>query len=553
MHHQFPAYQPPSEDDLPSLWNVFQTKEGKSYWGHKLTSRTTWEEPASLKRARLQASEAEKEKEEWEADGAAISGWQCYKEKASGRTRWAHLSSKETSTAMPKEVRNVQRQREQEKLKKLQAARKPPPKTDTHEVEDVDTPPPPTKRSTTPPPRTATPPPRQHVPKEQVYGSRAERVTVFKSLLEEKKIPRDMKWADAIKVLLSDERYSVLKTHKDKQDAFAEYCKRQKEAEEEAALAKRKQEKDAFVALFEGYPDQERFPLSYANAGDIFGEDPAWRALDARERRSLLTAFMRTVETKNKEKQRLRRWRNFNSFASLLKEADVSSSTRWAKFEEQSSKLKLQNDDRWTALNDKERKECFREYVRHMENEAERAKITQDAVSAETARTARIALRTFILQQMAEGNATCFTPYQTFADAHPDRIIPHAEDIFHSAQREVHIAYKYEGNAIKAAVKKLPADPAVTVEKLQGMEGLEGVSVQSLACFVEAVAQRSECRQELVKQRQKALKKVVVALLRKGEEEMKRVVGTEPAYEDLEELAKGTAEEVVAGVLESEV
>eukprot|EP00755_Sulcionema_specki_P000730 Sspe_Gene.115690::Locus_103356_Transcript_1_1_Confidence_1.000_Length_712::g.115690::m.115690/K12821/PRPF40, PRP40; pre-mRNA-processing factor 40 len=153
---------------------------------------------------------------------------------------------------------------------------------------------------------------------ERIYNGKRERQEAFKQMLAEHNIDPEMEWKEAMGIIIGDERFTALKSLKDKMETFKEYCKKTKrERELQEKIARRKMKED-FRQMLEDCKEMTPH-ISYIKAEMLFSEDPRWQAVKGdEERRNMYEDYMLQLEEKEKERQNAVRMENMVAFRQLL-------------------------------------------------------------------------------------------------------------------------------------------------------------------------------------------------------------------------------------------
>ena len=567
-YHGYPPVPaaPPVEEDRAELWNLFHLPDGRPYWGHSVSARTTWEEPATVQAQRERAEEAERVRREREAfhrvAGEGEAGWELWRD-GNGKTQWRHAQTGQASSGMPKAVRDAQRRREQEKLDAMTsqaqkpdgdeaaaAAAPPPPPPPPHQqqsaagpsvVAAVATPP-------SPPPSPTPAAGKAEGAEEQVYESKAERVSVFKQMLKEKRVAPTARWAEVMKTLLSDGRYMALRAHKDKCEAFDEYCAAEAERVREEGRAEAAKRRAAFVAVLDASAAHLSYPVSYDRARDAMGDADGWRAAGTEEeRRACFDEYMTAAARARDAARRVKRQRRYHAFRGLVAEAfgaasgeDEAASAAAAALPNAQLELRAERAlaaadaaaaaagggakeadedaagaaaaslvERWRAIPSGVRRDAHRELAR-FEAAAEEGRAAEKAWEERAdRRRARAAARASLRARYETGAETLWAAGATVAGGDAE------------ACREVReaalTAYAKEKRALKrAAVEAAPSTPAA-LDAAQ-LAGAAGVSAASAHAFVACCRVRAERRAAVAREKLGQLAVVAASLLARHSE-----------------------------------
>jgi len=136
----------------------------------------------------------------------------------------------------------------------------------------------------------------------RVYEDKEEGKAAFKELLEEKNVGTTWTWDVVMRGIISDDRYSALKTNGEKKAALSEYqadkVKRVREEKREMERNRR----NAFVEMLREAGSKIESKTRFRDAFMQLGVDPRWRAVaDKRDQENLFEDYLKEVETRERE------------------------------------------------------------------------------------------------------------------------------------------------------------------------------------------------------------------------------------------------------------
>ncbi|KAJ9473277.1 Pre-mRNA-processing protein 40A [Diplonema papillatum] len=528
-----PMMAMPQMPERAEDWVPGETPDQRKYWVHKVTKATSWTEPPVVKKAEERRKRAEHAKQ-----GEEEAGWTEYKDEA-GKSYWHNETADRTARKMPPEVRAVRKQKE---AAKLQALNRPPP---------GDPP--------APPPRTASPvptgaadhpaPPRQdgapaaaresptpsptpdhdaevqvwedgrsarrvlgqQVAQEQVYATRTERREAFMKMLREYKVEPTATWDEAMKVVINDDRYTALRSKKDKLQVFEDYCgKLLKDRRERERL-----EHEAKVTAFRTMLTESKeasTPISYDRARGVFENDDRWKDLRPEgERKHVFTAYMTELGHRVQERERLRRQQDLMAFGDLLRDAGVTVGDKKSKVFD----MLDPRDPRYSAVAERDRDVAFREYQRHLEN-VEKTKEEVEARQVRLAhRTLRAQLRGLLVELADNGVIKTTSTWHDFSEAIAGRDVyselldvPYRYEVFDDFLGRLSASYARDKPTLRRAcvARNLTNPSSFTPASFDDLN----VSPASVAAFVAECRERLETRVVLRAEMLMKLKKCLV-------------------------------------------
>ncbi|XP_054981749.1 pre-mRNA-processing factor 40 homolog B isoform X4 [Sorex araneus] len=204
------------------------------------------------------------------------------------------------------------------------------------------------------------------------WSNREKAKQAFKELLRDKAVPSNASWEQAMKMVVTDPRYSALPKLSEKKQAFNAYkAQREKEEKEEARL----RAKEAKQTLQHFLEQHERMTSTtrYRRAEQTFGELEVWAVVPERDRKEVYDDVLFFLAKKEKEQAKQLRRRNIQALKSILDGmSSVNFQTTWSQAQQYlmdnpsfAQDHQLQNMDKEDALI------CFEEHIRALEREEE--------------------------------------------------------------------------------------------------------------------------------------------------------------------------------------
>ncbi|XP_056654282.1 pre-mRNA-processing factor 40 homolog B isoform X4 [Monodelphis domestica] len=204
------------------------------------------------------------------------------------------------------------------------------------------------------------------------WSNREKAKQAFKELLRDKAVPSNASWEQAMKMVVTDPRYSALPKLSEKKQAFNAYkAQREKEEKEEARL-RAKEAKQTLQHFLEQH-DRMSSTTRYRRAEQTFGELEVWAVVPERDRKEIYDDVLFFLAKKEKEQAKQLRRRNIQALKSILDGmSSVSFQTTWSQAQQHlmdnpsfAQDHQLQNMDKEDALI------CFEEHIRALEREEE--------------------------------------------------------------------------------------------------------------------------------------------------------------------------------------
>ncbi|XP_059103672.1 pre-mRNA-processing factor 40 homolog B isoform X12 [Peromyscus eremicus] len=229
------------------------------------------------------------------------------------------------------------------------------------------------------------------------WSNREKAKQAFKELLRDKAVPSNASWEQAMKMVVTDPRYSALPKLSEKKQAFNAYkAQREKEEKEEARL----RAKEAKQTLQHFLEQHERMTSTtrYRRAEQTFGDLEVWAVVPERDRKEVYDDVLFFLAKKEKEQAKQLRRRNIQALKSILDGmSSVNFQTTWSQAQQYlmdnpsfAQDQQLQNMDKEDALI------CFEEHIRALEREEEEERERARLRERREQRKNREAFQTFL-------------------------------------------------------------------------------------------------------------------------------------------------------------
>ncbi|XP_073069659.1 pre-mRNA-processing factor 40 homolog B isoform X4 [Manis javanica] len=229
------------------------------------------------------------------------------------------------------------------------------------------------------------------------WSNREKAKQAFKELLRDKAVPSNASWEQAMKMVVTDPRYSALPKLSEKKQAFNAYkAQREKEEKEEARL-KAKEAKQTLQHFLEQH-ERMTSTTRYRRAEQTFGELEVWAVVPERDRKEVYDDVLFFLAKKEKEQAKQLRRRNIQALKSILDGmSSVNFQTTWSQAQQYlmdnpsfAQDHQLQNMDKEDALI------CFEEHIRALEREEEEERERARLRERRQQRKNREAFQTFL-------------------------------------------------------------------------------------------------------------------------------------------------------------
>ncbi|XP_074082075.1 pre-mRNA-processing factor 40 homolog B isoform X4 [Macrotis lagotis] len=210
------------------------------------------------------------------------------------------------------------------------------------------------------------------------WSNREKAKQAFKELLRDKAVPSNASWEQAMKMVVTDPRYSALPKLSEKKQAFNAYkAQREKEEKEEARL-RAKEAKQTLQHFLEQH-DRMTSTTRYRRAEQTFGELEVWAVVPERDRKEIYDDVLFFLAKKEKEQAKQLRRRNIQALKSILDGmSSVSFQTTWSQAQQHlmdnpsfAQDHQLQTCSLRADMDKEDALICFEEHIRALEREEE--------------------------------------------------------------------------------------------------------------------------------------------------------------------------------------
>ncbi|XP_067952086.1 pre-mRNA-processing factor 40 homolog A-like [Watersipora subatra] len=353
------AQAPPSVPQVKSVWTEHKAPDGRSYYFNTVSKHSVWEKPDELK------TEAEKL--------LAQCPWKEFKSEQ-GKVYYHNSITKESKWTKPKELelleQNIQSGAAPAKpggsaieaaMQATLASIALPPSQTSSPAATVDRP---SSESSSDEDDT------KKSSKPLTFANKKEAMDAFKQLLKEKEVPSTATWESAMKLIVTDRRYTALVHLNEKKQAFNMYkIQTAKEEKEEARLRARqaKEDLEKFLLL----SDQMTSALRFKKAEKLFEDVPEWQDVKERDRKDIFEDVQHEVAKREKEAAKALKKRNSKVFSEILDSIPkLTHLTTWSECQQLLLDMPQFTEDQDLLNMDKEDALiCFEEHIRMLEQE----------------------------------------------------------------------------------------------------------------------------------------------------------------------------------------
>ncbi|XP_006406474.2 pre-mRNA-processing protein 40B isoform X2 [Eutrema salsugineum] len=242
------------------------------------------------------------------------------------------------------------------------------------------------------------------------YNNKSEAVDVFKYLLKSVNVGSDWTWEQAMREIINDRRYGVLRTLGERKQAFNEFLVQMKRAAEEEKVARQKKRYEDFRRMLEEC--LELTPSTrWSKAVTMLEDDERFKDVEReKDRRNIFEDHITDLKEKERVKALEDRKRNITEYRRFLESCNfIKPNSQWRKVQD-----RLEVDERCSRLEKIDQLEIFQEYLRDLEREEEEKKKIQKEEQKKAERKHRDEFRGLIDEHIAKGELTAKTSWRDY-------------------------------------------------------------------------------------------------------------------------------------------
>ncbi|CAH9058061.1 unnamed protein product [Cuscuta europaea] len=243
-----------------------------------------------------------------------------------------------------------------------------------------------------------------------VYGGKQDAKNAFKALLDSASVGPDWNWDQAMRAIINDRRYGVLKTLSERKQVFNEYVGQKKKLEAEERRARQKKSREDFKTMLEECPEITS-SIRWSRAISILENDERYKAVErSKDREDLFQDYIQELEKKERARALEENKRYRMEYLEFLKSCDfIKASSQWRRVQD-----RLEDDERCSRLEKIDRLEIFQEYIRDLEREEEEQRRLRMEELRKTERKNRDEFRKLMEEHVSEGVLTARTHWRDY-------------------------------------------------------------------------------------------------------------------------------------------
>ncbi|XP_065071818.1 pre-mRNA-processing factor 40 homolog B-like [Rhopilema esculentum] len=341
-------------------WSTHQAPDGREYFYNTETKQSVWSKPDELKTPG-----------ELLLDSCP---WKEYKTDT-GRPYYHNTETKESKWTIPEELEKIKEQIKEEKEKGSEEEEV----TDDSEDEkgDKESKESDEKKDSVSSESSAKP----SVTEKREYETKEEAKQAFKDLLKEKGVPSNASWENAMKMIVTDPRYTALTKLNEKKQVFNTYKQQRANEEREEHRMKLKQAKEDLRHFLETHPKMHSW-TRWRKASEMFDGEEIWNAVNEREKRDIYDDVIFYLAKKEKEDEKKLHAKNREYMLDVFSGiSSITYKTLWSEAQEilkdhstyrdDEDVIRIMSDDKEDALI------AFDNHARELEKEYEEERIRE--------------------------------------------------------------------------------------------------------------------------------------------------------------------------------
>ncbi|KAK9903919.1 hypothetical protein WJX75_000518 [Coccomyxa subellipsoidea] len=458
----------------PNVWTEHKAPDGRTYYHNKALGKSSWEKPAELLSSKEQKDAPASEWKEF----TAPDGRKYYYNKVTKESKWSlpdELKQAREAAAGAKASPNPAAGSVQ--VVKLDAGSSPAsvpngasqasplPTSSSTVKEDADGKPAAAATAAT--------------DAKFMYSSKEEAKDAFKELLASVQVNSDWSWEQTMRLIISDNRYSALKSLGEKKACFNEYVQQRKNEEVMEKRQRLKRAREDFTAMLEGTHDL-RASTRYSAAAALLEDDPRWKAVQREERELLYADFIKEKDKREREAKKAERRRRTAAFRTLLEKSTfIKVDTAWRK-----AMPKLEGENEYEALDKLDRLEVYQDYILHLERKEKEAKEKEKEERRRRERKNRDAFKELLQRHLSEGVLVAKMRYKDYyplikkeesvVAVEKNLTGSTAKDLFEDALEVADAQFDKDKALLKDAAKDIPVQPDSTFDQFNAaLEDIE--------------------------------------------------------------------------------
>ncbi|CAH8328868.1 unnamed protein product [Eruca vesicaria subsp. sativa] len=379
------------------------------------------------------------------------------------------------------------------------------------------------------------------------YTNKSEAVDVFKSLLKSVNVGSDWTWEQAMREIINDRRYGVLRTLGERKQAFNEFLTQMRKAAEEEKIARQIKRYEDFKTMLEECV--ELTPSTrWSKAVTMLEDDERFKVVErVKDRRNIFEDHISDLKEKERVKALEDRKRNITEYRRFLESCSfIKPTSQWRKVQD-----RLEADERCSRLEKIDQLEIFQEYLRDLEREEEEKKKIQKEELKKAERKHRDEFRCLIDEHIATGELTAKTSWRDYLTKVKDLPVYLAiasnssgatpKDLFEDAVEDLKRKYQELKSQIKDVLKlrkvTLSAGSTFDEFKVSVSEGIGSPSIPDvkLKLVFDDLLERAKEKEEKEARKQTRNTEKLVDILRSF-----KYITASSSWEDSKHLVEGS-------------
>ncbi|KAI3672700.1 hypothetical protein L6452_38797 [Arctium lappa] len=300
-----------------------------------------------------------------------------------------------------------------------------------------------------------------------LYASKQEAKVAFKSLLESANLEADCSWEQAMRVIINDKRYGMLRTLGERKRAFNDFLMEKKKLDAEESRLRQRKAKDEFMKMLEESKELTS-SMRWSKAIALIEDDKRYKAVERpADREDLFQNYLVDLKKKEREKAQEEQHQNRLEYKHFLESCGlINVNTQWRKVKD-----RLEDDERCSRLEKIDRLEIFQEYIRDLEKEEEEKRKLKKEQIKTVERRNRDEFRKMMEEHVVSGILTASTQWRDYFQKVQESVAYQAvasntcataKDLFEDVTEELEKKYHDDKTRVKDAMKAKKVNVAPT-------------------------------------------------------------------------------------------
>ncbi|WPG99480.1 Hypothetical protein R9X50_00229500 [Acrodontium crateriforme] len=249
---------------------------------------------------------------------------------------------------------------------------------------------------------------------EYATGSQAE--DAFFKLLKKHGVTPDMKWEEALRLVIREREFRALKDPRERKEAFAKYCVEVRAQEKQKEKDRKQKMKEDFRKMLQTHDDIKYYTRWKTARPKIEREAVFKSASDDTERRAMFDEYIRDLKIKHADEEARKHQKAVHELGGLLQALIVDPMTNWREAHSRivgNSRFKA--DETFKSLNKYDMFTAYEYHVKILDEAANEAKQRNNRMKSRRDRQARDAYKQLLSELHKQGRIKIGTKWKDIA------------------------------------------------------------------------------------------------------------------------------------------